>query len=167
MNWGECTEVCAKLGVSLPSEAQWEYAARGDTETPWWSGEDVTLLSEVANLADEKARHFLGFASLSHETWSDGQAVHAPIGQFAANPFGLHDVYGNVWEWCLDRYDSRAYQQPAETDPVISSATPHRVSRGGSFIDRARTSRSAVRGADLPDTSGHDMGLRPARRIEP
>ena len=168
VNWYACTELCAQLGLSLPSEAQWEYAVRGDTETPWWPGEDPSLLAEVANLADSYASRYVIIASVAFEPWNDGQTFHGPIGELAANPFGLHDILGNVWEWCLDACDLEAYQQPATKDPiVVVSKSGTRVSRGGSFFDGARSARSATRAPDPPESAGHDLGLRPARHIDP
>jgi formylglycine-generating enzyme required for sulfatase activity len=98
----------------------------------------------------------------------DGYGVHAPVGTFAANPFGLHDVVGNLWEWCLDGYDGDFYARSPRLDPVSSweGARGH-VLRGGSFGGAALVARSATRYDNTPGNAGSSLGVRPARAIDP
>ena len=169
VSWRAGREACERLGLSLPTEAQWEYAARGGTSTPWWTGARRESLVGAANLADQAARR-------SDATWSaiddwpeldDGYAAHAPVDRYAANPFGLHNVHGNVWEWCRDAYDEGVYGRSASEDPVAELAgSTTRVIRGGGFINMAANTRSAARFAHQLDDSGRALGLRPARALD-
>ena len=107
----------------LPSEQEWEYAARAGSNTRYYFGDDESLLPLHGNFADKAAFEsgdlYYGYA---HRTWNDGYASMAQVGSFRANPWGLHDVYGNVTEWC----DTAAI-------------------RGGSYLSTAAACRSAIR----------------------
>src|SRR5262249_38820451 len=108
ISWKECELWLGRLGLVLPTEAQWEYGARGGTTTPRWTGIGTDGLAKAANVADMFLHENGGTPSWKFESWNDGYAIHAPVGSFDPNPFGLHDVLGNVWEWCrdgLNRYD--------------------------------------------------------------
>lgn len=108
---------------ALPSEEQWEYAARAGTSTRFFFGDDVELLPRFANFGDKSYFDTKDIYSISaHRTLDDGFAQLAPVGSFAANPWGLHDMYGNLAEWCS------------------SAAT-----RGGSWVSSAEICRSAYR----------------------
>ena len=93
----------------------------------------------------------------------DGYAAHAPVGTYAANAFGLHEVAGNLWEWCLDGHDSGFYGRSPKQDPVSpwEGAAP-RVTRGGSFYYAAFLARSALRFFYSPPNAGNNLGVRPA-----
>lgn len=108
---------------ALPSEDQWEYAARAGTTTRFYFGDDITQLPKHANFGDRSYYETLDiYANSAHRTLDDGFAQLAPVGSFAPNPWGLHDVYGNLAEWC----DNRA-------------------TRGGSWVSFAENCRSAYR----------------------
>jgi len=166
VSWHDCVAVLGRLDLVLPSEAQSEYGARAFADTPWSSGPEKEALAVVANLADAFAQANGGPASWNVESWSDGYVVHAPVGSFAPNEFGLYDVHGNVWEWCLDGYDSDFYRNSPPRDPVspfVGSAT--RVYRGGGFLNPAVLARSAFRLVNAPSYAVYSLGVRPARAI--
>jgi len=165
VTWDDCVTVLGRLDMELPSEAQWEYGARAFSETPWSSGPEKEALALVANLADAFAKAY-GATSWNCESWSDGYVVHAPVGSFEPNEFGLYDVHGNVWEWCLDGYDGGFYGTSPSKDPVspfVGSGA--RVNRGGSFYGEAIYGRSADRSGASPSLADDDLGVRPARVI--
>ena len=170
VTWIDCRSWLTRAGLEFPSEAQWEYATRGGTDTLWWTGPDKESLGGAANLEDSFARgNRTRRPALVFEMWlDDGATMSAPVGSYAANPFGLHDVAGNVWEWCLDEYDSRTYRRRLALDPVVPwRGSNNLIIRGGSFSNRADRARSAYR-TSVPWTyANFDVGLRPARAIEP
>lgn len=170
VDWKQCGIVCQRLGLALPSEAQWEYAARGGTTTIWWTGDDRDSLrvQRAVNLADQAAAR-AGQSWTEILDWpdmDDGYPLHAPVDAYAPNPFGLHNVHGNVWEWCQDGFDRGFFDGQLCRDPVVDPAGfSLRVSRGGGFDSPASRTRSAIRSADAPIYAYHDLGLRPARAL--
>jgi formylglycine-generating enzyme required for sulfatase activity len=166
VGWLTCERVMRGLGLELPSEAQWEFGAGGGTSSVWWTGSAKESLADKVNLADQSfvaAGGPAGQAAWWPE-FKDGFAVHAPVGRLAANGFGLHEVCGNVWEWCFDAYDG--YTPDDATDPRVADAgSSSRVFRGGSFSLAASRARSAYRGDNTPETRGNNLGLRPSRAL--
>jgi len=123
--------------MRYPTEAEWEHATRAGTTTEWFFGSDGLLLAAYANFADVSARH----VTLRISNLDDGHAYSAPVGSFQPNPFGLHDVYGNVGEWCSDLFLPNYALLP----------------------DNARSARRhAVQGNAILGS----LGVRPARAIE-
>ncbi len=152
----------------LPTEAQWEYAARAGTSTAWWTGNEKESVGVegAGNLADGLTKSRGGPIGWGYEDWlQDGWVVHAPVGTFSANGFGLHDTIGNVWEWCREGrggYDADA--QPG--DGLRKAAGPrYRVLRGGSYGTTATFARSAYRNEDMPEFFDAGLGVRPAKVI--
>ena len=123
-------------------------------------------LQGVANLSDAYGKSHGNESWDNWEPWlDDGQTIHAEVGQYRANPFGLFDMHGNVWEWCRDGYGD--YTLPVrEGDGERQVADPKtRVFRGGSFAGTAVFARSSVRHVDTPGRRGSGIGLRPARGV--
>lgn len=167
VSWNEARAVLASVGLALPTEAQWEYAARGGTTTPWWTGAQRESLAGAANLLDRSTeRAGADWPTLADwPGFDDGYAVHAPVGTFPPNPFGLHEVAGNVWEWCRDAYGPYA-GLPREDPFRDGPARARRVFRGGSWHYPAPYARSACRGHRSPGRDAHGRssnngGLRP------
>ena len=170
VSWIDCMRELPRMGLTLPAEAQWEYGCRAGTETPWWTGEPRESLREhnAVNLADQAAAR-AGLAWDAIDDWpelDDGHVIHSPVATFSANPFGLHEVHGNLWEWCLDGYDPGFYGRAPRNDPVAPwQAAAKRVSRGGSLLNSAAYARSAARAAVEPSVTGTHIGVRPARGL--
>jgi formylglycine-generating enzyme required for sulfatase activity len=167
VSWLQCVKTLDRLGLMLPTEAQWENGARAWTTTVRWSGDDAETLPAVGNVADAYAKsHGGGAWPVDHATWDDGESAHAEVGSYRANAFGLHDVYGNVSEWCLDGYDEGFYDRRIGRDPVASTEGAHfRVCRGASYSSAASDARSAHRERAAPEWRFGSLGLRPARSV--
>jgi serine/threonine protein kinase/formylglycine-generating enzyme required for sulfatase activity len=168
VSWFSCQQQLERMQLTLPSEAQWEYGARAGTSTVWWTGDARESLRGAVNLADRTAASN-GAPWSDTQDWpdlEDGYVMHAPVDAHRANAFGLHGVHGNVWEWCLDGFDSAFYRQSPARDPVCPPASSaSRVNRGGCFANAAGNARSANRPSDAPQVADRYLGLRPARAI--
>ncbi len=146
VSWDDCQEFCTKSGLSLPTEAQWEYACRAGTSGPFAGTGDLDDMAWYAK--DPMALSFLG--------------AH-PVGMKQPNEFGLHDMHGNVWEWCQDWYQEDFYKESTGArDPLCENSGSERwVVRGGRWGSNAEYCRSACR---LYGPSRHitNLGFRPA-----
>ena len=174
VSWEQCRNVLARLDLLLPTEAQWEHAARGGTTTVFWTGNDKESLRGAVNIADVSAmRAQKATGSTPWQAfifmlsgYDDGFAAHAPVNTLRANDFGLHHVLGNVLEWCRDGFG--AYDLPvAPGDGERLGGDPgKRVFRGGGFSYSYKSGRSA--GPRLyyrPNFVYSNLGVRPARAV--
>jgi formylglycine-generating enzyme required for sulfatase activity len=141
ITWSEAADWCALAGLQLPTEGQWEWAARAGTTTQWSVGDDPFLLTEAAVVR----------VGVPESTLT--------VGLRPPNAFGLFDIHGNVSEWCWDWYGQYPMEEP--DDPVGPSTGSTRVHRGGSWNAGIRAARSAMRGWAHPHRRWNDIGLRP------
>lgn len=165
VSWSDCQLAFTRRGLSLPTEAQWEYGARGGTHTPWSTGSTPESLQGFANIADRFCQESGASESWTYEMGvDDGYCADSPVGHYRPNPFGLHDMHGNVMEWCLDIYAE--YDQPVEpgTGRRDGSGRTH-VARGGNWSFPGFDCRSSARAAIDRDNRSVELGARPARRL--
>ena len=144
ISWHEAAAFCEWLSKTdghayrLPTEAEWEYACRAGTDTAYsWGNE---------------------FDADKAQAGADTDTVS--VGRFPPNAWGLHDMHGNVWEWCADRYLDVYYEQSPATDPAGPAEGDARVLRGGSAVLNESLSRSAYRYRATPDTRNPLFGFR-------
>ena len=156
VSWNDAQEFCARLSrmanktYRLPAEAEWEYACRGGTTTPFYCGE--TISTDLANYN-------------GNYTYGQGQKGQyrektTEVRIFPANPFGLYDMCGNVWEWCEDKWHETYINAPIDGTAWTSLSSELRLLRGGSWVYYPRLCRSAYRLNFSPDYSNNRNGFR-------
>ncbi len=138
VSWHDARKFCRQTGLRLPTEAEWEYACRAGTTTPFGIGSGRVLNSQMANF---RGNYPYGSGRGAFE-WLYREST-LPEGRFPPNAWGLHDLHGQLWEWCEDE-----------------SETGSRSLRGGSWFDHGRDARSAIRYGNDPGFRA-DFGFRP------
>jgi formylglycine-generating enzyme required for sulfatase activity/serine/threonine protein kinase len=163
VSWNDANRSLPRYGLALPTEAQWEYACRAGTTTPWSTGDIRETLQGATNLSDQYGKSQGNAAWTEWEDWlDDGHTAHARVGSFAPNAFGLHDMHGNVWEWCQDAFDETFYARSPSSDPVhLDDQAVSRVFRGGGFMSTSHLARSAFRHFNSPERINSTLGVRP------
>jgi formylglycine-generating enzyme required for sulfatase activity len=144
----------------LPTEAQWEWACRAGSGTRFWWGADEDTTGKLINCCDKTLKKVQPEWPRVTMPMDDGHAFLAPVGSYQANAFGLHDMLGNVWEFCADRY--RAFGKDALTDPVGTDTKRGYCVRGGGWSNVPNDVRCASRNADPPHFGHSNLGFRVA-----
>lgn len=143
-------------GARFPTEAEWEYACRGLTTTPFYFGD--SLSSSQANFDG-----YYPYGTAPVDGWLE---MTTPVGQYSPNVWGLYDMHGNVWEWCHDWYDADYYQSSPERDPSGPEQGTMKVLRGGSWYSYSWSCRSAGRERAHPVSGSGNYGLRVAASVQ-
>jgi len=156
VSWNDAQDFIEKLNAKdggkyfrLPTEAEWEYAARAGSDSDYSFGDSTSSLGNYAWFGN------LGYKGSSHE-----------VAQKKPNDWGLHDMHGNVWEWVQDWYSPTYYTDSPANNPPGPDVGKYRVYRGGSWVGKATNLRSAVRFSALPTTRTHDLGFRLVRQLD-
>ena len=169
VDWHDAVRVLRRAGLTPPTEAQWEFAARAECMDDWPTGDDPNQLLGMLNIADSNLVRAHGTTFQPHalywETLDDGWVYHAPVDALRPNAFGLHGLVGNVMEWCLDaQLDYGVTPRPG--DGLREGPGETAVLRGGSYNRGLAVSRSAARGGDPRDLAADFYGIRAARALE-
>lgn len=162
VDWNESKAFCTWVGGDLPTEAQWEYAARAGNSTSlygnlsqiaWFGDNAGTEHLDTTSLLKQDEPGYLGRLSVNRNTF------HA-VGLLAANQLGLYDMLGNIWEWTADWYGDNYYQGSNRFDPTGQPNGDAKVLRGGSWTNVPTAVRVSVRGRRTPVTRSVDTGFR-------
>jgi formylglycine-generating enzyme len=130
----------------VPTEAEWEYACRAGTTTRFPTGNDGASIQGMANVGELALRKSWPAATWTAD-WDDGHPFTAPVGSFQANGWGIHDMIGNVGEWCEDRHDVAYYANSPKADPRGPATGEFRVVRGGGWYNAPSDQRASHRGS--------------------
>jgi formylglycine-generating enzyme required for sulfatase activity len=142
----------------MPTEAEWEYAARAGTKTNHFWGNNQDDACTYANVADTTAKK--RWPRWTTFFCDDRYAVAAPVGSYKPNSYGLYDMLGNVWQWTEDVYDSTAYTKLPKNDPLYEGSGEYRVMRGGGWSNGPLGVRSSHRVGLSPAFGHHALGFR-------
>jgi sulfatase modifying factor 1 len=163
VSWNDAHEFCEWSGGSLPTESQWEYAARGDGSAPgqttlsaiaWYANNSgAAALADATALFKEDGPGFLGRLAQNQSTFHSA-------GKLAPNSFMLYDMLGNVWEWTADWYGEGYYRANERFDPKGPADGQAKVLRGGAWVNVAGAVRASVRGRRPTDSRSIDTGFR-------
>ncbi|HEX8419001.1 MAG TPA: SUMF1/EgtB/PvdO family nonheme iron enzyme [Sphingomonas sp.] len=165
VNWDDADAYAAWLSARtgkryrLPTEREYEYAARAGTTTARWWGDGADDLCSRANGGDRSYAAILPSDAGANLACDDGYATVNPVGRYPANRWGLHDMYGNAWQWTADCF-------AATRDTPAPDPCPARAIRGGSWHSSAATLRSATRFSLPPATRASSLGFRVVREID-
>jgi sulfatase modifying factor 1 len=150
VTWYGAAEFATYVGGTLPTESQWEYACRGNTTTPFNTGECLSNTQANYNWGNPY--------NTCTNTITTHPSTTQTVGSYTANAFGLHDMHGNVWEWCSDLYG--AYPTTPQNNPTGATTGTNRVVRGGGWINHGHENRSANRINTSPAGFNVNIGFR-------
>ena len=167
VSWSAAVQALSRWSLTLPTEAQWEAAARGGTSGPFWWGDSLGMPFAVDNFADVQATIVLR-GKLAKELLDDGWALHAPVDTFLPNPWGLVSISGNVAEWCLDWFEEKPYETtPAEGSGLLTPKWSQSKSyRGGGYLHDEVDLRVSRRSSSPGGNPREDVGVRPVQRLD-
>ncbi len=175
VSWTECVVVSERLGLRLPDEYEWEFACRAGTDTPWSFGakfEDAVVPSGTGGLDRLLVNVADATAADAGATWQsiekaasfwDGSVVHGQVGSYPPNPFGFHEMHGNLFEWCANDPTFGPPGPERRADPIAPvNAATHRISRGGGFRFGGFRTRSSYRFDSPMEFRAYILGFRAA-----
>jgi formylglycine-generating enzyme required for sulfatase activity len=172
VSWIDASGALRRLGLELPTSAQWEYAARAGTARLFFASDDARSLRGMGNLFDRSLAAKAKVASLPLFDWNDGFPCSAPVGSFAPNGFGLHDMVGNVMEQCRDLFVGRCVGTGFAAGDGEQRANPklklsgERICRGSNYTAPVNYSRGGFESSRPVNSRSETVGLRPARALE-